>query len=97
MRIPSCSFPVGDARPALARVEEAKVACRQCPVIDACLSRALETRQDRRAGRGRSERERRNVRRRVARMRRGRRRPGLGRFGQVRAGALPLHSSQRCW
>ncbi|WP_373681264.1 WhiB family transcriptional regulator [Georgenia satyanarayanai] len=73
--------------------------CRQCPVIDACLGWALETRQDTGVWGGRSESERRKLRRRVARTRRvaGAGDDGRGRRGQVRSGApLPLHSSQGC-
>ncbi|WP_324653827.1 WhiB family transcriptional regulator [Georgenia sp. H159] len=67
---PELFFPVGDARPLLAQVEEAKAVCRQCPVIDACLSWALETRQDTGVWGGRSESERRKLRRRATRTRR---------------------------
>lgn len=93
---PELFFPVGDAGPALAQIEGAKAVCQQCPVIDACLSWALETRQDTGVWGGRSESERRDLRRRVTRA------PGgLSRRLQVAKagtpGALPLHSSQRCW
>jgi hypothetical protein len=39
-------FPVGDNLKARAQADQAKTVCRRCPVREACLSWALETRQD---------------------------------------------------
>jgi WhiB family redox-sensing transcriptional regulator len=38
-------FPVGNNARALAQAEEAKAVCQGCPVIDTCLSWALDTGQ----------------------------------------------------
>jgi WhiB family redox-sensing transcriptional regulator len=38
---PELFFPVGDDRPALVQVAQAKVICTRCPVIEECLSFAL--------------------------------------------------------
>lgn len=64
---PEMFFPVGDSGPALAHVEEAKAVCQQCPVIDKCLTWALESGEDAGVWGGRSERERRTLRQRMAR------------------------------
>lgn len=60
-------FPVGNAGPALLQIEQAKSACRQCPVARECLSYALETRQDAGVWGGLSEGERQSMLRRAAR------------------------------
>ena len=39
---PELFFPIGNTGPALMQIEEAKAVCNRCPVIDACLSFALE-------------------------------------------------------
>jgi WhiB family redox-sensing transcriptional regulator len=60
---PELFFPVGTTAPALAQTERAKAVCRQCPVIDACLSWALDTCQDAGVWGGLDEEERREIRR----------------------------------
>lgn len=67
---PELFFPVGDTAPALVQLEEAKVVCQRCPVIDTCLTWALQTRQDSGVWGGWSERERRALSRSKARIRR---------------------------
>jgi hypothetical protein len=54
-------FPVGQSREALEQEAEAKAVCYRCPVIDRCLSWALETRQDVGVWGGLSEEERRRM------------------------------------
>jgi WhiB family transcriptional regulator, redox-sensing transcriptional regulator len=39
---PELFFPIGNIGPALVQIQEAKAVCNRCPVIDACLSFALE-------------------------------------------------------
>jgi WhiB family transcriptional regulator, redox-sensing transcriptional regulator len=39
---PELFFPIGNIGPALVQIQEAKAVCSRCPVIDACLSFALE-------------------------------------------------------
>ncbi|MEV0214255.1 WhiB family transcriptional regulator [Micromonospora sp. NPDC050695] len=56
-------FPVGNSGPALLQTEQAKAACRPCPVKDECLAWALEFLEYGVAG-GMSEDERRAVKRR---------------------------------
>jgi WhiB family transcriptional regulator, redox-sensing transcriptional regulator len=43
---PELFFPIGTTGPAAVQVEAAKVVCRACPVVEPCLSWALETGQD---------------------------------------------------
>jgi WhiB family redox-sensing transcriptional regulator len=38
-------FPIGKAGPAIAEIQRAKAVCARCPVRQACLTFALETRQ----------------------------------------------------
>lgn len=64
---PELFFPIGSTGPALLQVEEAKSVCRQCDVVDACLTWALETGQDAGVWGGLSEDERRTVKRRTLR------------------------------
>lgn len=54
-------FPVGDNEAARDQTERAKAICRRCPSRSACLSYALDTRQDVGVWGGLSERERRLV------------------------------------
>ena len=42
---PDLFFPVSSTGPGLAQVEEAKAVCARCPVREACLAYALDTRQ----------------------------------------------------
>ena len=66
---PELFFPIGNTGPALMQIEEAKAVCRRCPVIDTCLSWALESGQDAGVWGGLSEDERRALKRRNARAR----------------------------
>ena len=43
---PELFFPIGNTGTALMQIEEAKVACNRCQVIDRCLRFALESGQD---------------------------------------------------
>ena len=67
---PELFFPIGTARAALAQTEQAKAVCRDCKVVDICLSWAIESRQDSGVWGGLSEDERRALKRRSARARR---------------------------
>jgi len=67
---PELFFPIGNTGPALVQIDEAKAVCRRCPVIDTCLSWALESGQDAGVWGGLSEDERRSLKRRTARARR---------------------------
>lgn len=60
---PELFHPVGTSGPALIQTEQAKAACRRCPVTDECLSWALDHMEFGVAG-GMSEEERRAVKRR---------------------------------
>jgi WhiB family transcriptional regulator, redox-sensing transcriptional regulator len=66
---PELFFPIGTTGPALMQVEDAKAVCRQCDVVDACLTWALENGQDAGVWGGMSEDERRALKRRRARAR----------------------------
>jgi WhiB family redox-sensing transcriptional regulator len=67
---PELFFPIGNTGPALLQIEEAKVVCRGCGVLEKCLAWALETGQDAGVWGGLSEDERRALKRRNARARR---------------------------
>ncbi|MEY9961326.1 WhiB family transcriptional regulator [Streptacidiphilus sp. MAP5-52] len=64
---PELFFPVGEAGPALLQAEEAKAVCRRCPVMNLCLTWALETHQEHGVWGGTSEADRRSARRRAQR------------------------------
>ena len=66
---PELFFPIGNTGPALLQIEDAKVVCRRCDVIDQCLQWALESDQDAGVWGGMGEDERRALRHRVARAR----------------------------
>ncbi|MFD3567408.1 WhiB family transcriptional regulator [Streptomyces sp. NPDC058667] len=67
---PELFFPIGNTGPALLQIEEAKAVCRnRCPVIEQCLTWALESGQDDGVWGGLSENERRAMKRRAARNR----------------------------
>ena len=66
---PELFFPIGNTGPALVQIEEAKVVCRRCSVVDECLRWALESGQDAGVWGGLSEDERRALKRRNARLR----------------------------
>lgn len=67
---PELFFPIGNAGPALAQIEEAKSVCHRCAVMDICLTYALQTGQEFGVWGGLSEDERRPFVRRHARNRR---------------------------
>ena len=67
---PELFFPIGNTGPALQQIEEAKAVCQRCPVVDTCLTWALDTGQDAGVWGGLSEDERRALKRRTARARR---------------------------
>jgi WhiB family redox-sensing transcriptional regulator len=69
---PELFFPTGESESAQRQVLKAKQICHDCPVRNACLSWALDLRQDHGVWGGLSAPERRNL------LRRGSRRPGLG-------------------
>ena len=56
---PELFFPIGNTGPALLQIEQAKMVCRRCPVIQECLTWALESGQDAGVWGGLSEDERR--------------------------------------
>jgi WhiB family transcriptional regulator, redox-sensing transcriptional regulator len=60
---PEMFFPVGDPEAVLEVVEQAKAVCRICPVREACLQYALETKQVDGIWGGTTEDERRRLRR----------------------------------
>ena len=55
---PELFFPIGNADPAFHQIEEAKVVCRRCEVVQTCLSWAIDSRQDAGVWGGLSEDER---------------------------------------
>jgi len=65
---PELFFPIGSTGPAATQVDQAKIVCRRCPVVEDCLTCALETAQEAGVWGGTSEDERRALRR-VARAR----------------------------
>ncbi|HTR71943.1 MAG TPA: WhiB family transcriptional regulator [Mycobacteriales bacterium] len=64
---PELFFPIGTTGPAQRQVAEAKVVCRRCEAIDACLMWALDNDQDAGVWGGLDEDERRVVKRRRVR------------------------------
>jgi WhiB family redox-sensing transcriptional regulator len=66
---PELFFPVGTTGSALLQIEEAKVICRRCEVMQTCLEWAIETRQDAGVWGALSADERRALKRRTARAR----------------------------
>jgi WhiB family redox-sensing transcriptional regulator len=66
---PELFFPIGTTGPAATQVEQAKVVCRRCSVVEDCLTWALETAQESGVWGGTSEDERRALRRREVRAR----------------------------
>lgn len=65
---PELFFPIGDSGPALDQIQQAKVVCNTCPVLQECLTWALETGQDFGVWGGMSEAERLALRRRRSRV-----------------------------
>ncbi|MCW2616765.1 MAG: whiB1 [Frankiales bacterium] len=66
---PELFFPIGSTGPAATQVDQAKVVCTRCSVVEDCLTWALETGQEAGVWGGTSEDERRALRRRGARAR----------------------------
>ena len=66
---PELFFPIGTTGPAAVQVEQAKVVCRRCTVVEDCLSWALDTGQESGVWGGTDEDERRALRRRALRTR----------------------------
>ncbi|MEP7023956.1 MAG: WhiB family transcriptional regulator [Actinomycetota bacterium] len=66
---PELFFPIGNTGPALDQIEEAKLVCQRCPVLEPCLEWALDSGQDAGVWGGLSEDERRALKRRTARVR----------------------------
>ncbi|QTE28676.1 WhiB family transcriptional regulator [Pengzhenrongella sicca] len=66
---PELFFPIGGSAPAVLQLAEAKAVCGRCPVIQTCLTWALEARQDVGVWGGLAEDERIALRRRTARQR----------------------------
>ena len=66
---PELFFPIGSTGPAATQVDQAKVVCQRCTVVQECLTWALETGQENGVWGATSEDERRALRRRGARAR----------------------------
>ena len=66
---PELFFPIGNTGPALVQIEEARLVCQRCPVIEPCLQSALESGQEVCVWGGLSEDERRDLKRRTTRIR----------------------------
>ena len=62
---PELFFPTGDTGSALLQIEEAKVVCRRCVVVETCLKWAMESGQDAGVWGGLSEEERYALKRRA--------------------------------
>jgi WhiB family redox-sensing transcriptional regulator len=67
---PELFFPDGNTGPARLQTEKAKAVCRRCPVVEACLTWAMDSGQDAGVWGGLSEAERRTLKRRNAPSRR---------------------------
>lgn len=63
---PDLFFPIGSTGPALLQIEEAKAACRRCPVVEICGTWALESGEKHGVWGGMSEEDRRRTKRRAA-------------------------------
>ena len=66
---PELFFPIGDTGPALVQIAEAKAVCHRCPVMDLCLSFALDFGHDVGVWGALTEGERRELKRGAARSR----------------------------
>ncbi|WP_372412013.1 WhiB family transcriptional regulator [Streptomyces luteireticuli] len=64
---PELFFPIGTTGPAVFQAREAKAVCSRCPVIDTCLTWALESREESGIWGGLDENQRRRLRRADAR------------------------------
>lgn len=60
---PELFFPIGTTGPATTQIDQAKIVCQRCPVMQDCLSWALETGQETGVWGGTSQDERRALRR----------------------------------
>jgi WhiB family redox-sensing transcriptional regulator len=67
---PELFFPIANTGPALLQIEEARVVCRRCEIIETCLKWAIESGQEAGVWGGLSEDERRALKRPNARARR---------------------------
>jgi WhiB family redox-sensing transcriptional regulator len=67
---PELFFPIGNTGPALDQIEEAKVVCGFCEVVETCLKWANDSGRDAGVWGGQSEDERLAIKRRDARIRR---------------------------
>jgi WhiB family redox-sensing transcriptional regulator len=67
---PELFFPTGNTGPALDQIDQAKLICQRCEVIEPCLNWAIEFGQDAGVWGGLSAEERRALKRRTARARR---------------------------
>jgi WhiB family redox-sensing transcriptional regulator len=65
---PELFFPIGITGPALVQIEEAKVICHRCEVLEPCLRWAIEFGQDGGVWGGLSADERRALKRRSSRL-----------------------------
>jgi WhiB family redox-sensing transcriptional regulator len=66
---PDLFFPIGNTGPALDQIEEAKLVCHRCEVVQDCLKWAVDSGQDAGVWGGLSADERRALKRRTARAR----------------------------
>ena len=66
---PELFFPIGTTGPAAVQVDQAKVVCRRCAVVEDCLTWAMDTGQEAGVWGGASEDERKSLRRRALRTR----------------------------
>jgi WhiB family redox-sensing transcriptional regulator len=64
---PDLFFPIGNNRPTLEQIDEAKAVCGRCPVVEQCLNWAVRVEQVEGIWGGMTESERRAMRRREAR------------------------------
>jgi WhiB family redox-sensing transcriptional regulator len=67
---PELFFPPGTTGPALDQIDQAKLICHRCDVVEPCLKWAIEFGQDAGVWGGLSAEERRALKRRTARARR---------------------------
>ena len=66
---PELFFPVGNTGPAVGQIQEAKLICHRCEVVESCLTWAIQHGQDAGVWGGMSAEERRSLKRRTARAR----------------------------
>jgi WhiB family redox-sensing transcriptional regulator len=67
---PELFFPIGNTGPAILQIEEAKLVCGKCDVVETCLKWANDAGRDAGVWGGQSEDERLSIKRRDARIRR---------------------------